>query len=62
MFQDTYKKINKECPCKECIVRIMCRDRFNVCRSFHDFLMSNQVRITHYGDQFNTEQVFSDAE
>lgn len=62
MFKKQYKEFNNECPCKECIVRLMCRDRFNVCRPFHDFLSSNLVRITHYGDQFNTTQAFNDAE
>ena len=58
MFFDTYKIIKKDCPCLECIVKVMCEDRFNICRNFHNFLCDNMVVITPYASQFNTKHAF----
>lgn len=53
MFQEAHERLKSLCPCLDCIVQIMCKDRYNVCVSFHNFLNNNTVRITQDAAIFN---------
>jgi hypothetical protein len=46
MFKEAYNRLHGDCPCMNCFVRIMCRDRYNVCEEFHNFLNNGQVVVT----------------
>lgn len=54
MFEDAWKRLNKVCPCLDCIVQIICRDRYNKCKNFHDFLDDSFVTITPEAKAFKT--------
>lgn len=54
MFKGDHERLHKECPCKDCIVQLMCSNRYNRCEKFHVFLNDNLVRITPEADKFNT--------
>jgi len=53
MFEEAYNRLNYFCPCLECVVQIMCRDRYNICEKFHNFLNNGQVVITDEAKVFN---------
>jgi hypothetical protein len=38
MFEEAYNRVHDGCPCMECLVKIMCRDRYNTCDTFYNFL------------------------
>jgi hypothetical protein len=53
MFQEAHERLKSVCPCLDCIVQIMCKDRYNVCVSFHNFLNDSFVTITPEAKAFN---------
>jgi hypothetical protein len=38
LFEEAYNRVHDGCPCMECLVKIMCRDRYNTCDTFYNFL------------------------
>lgn len=38
LFEQEYNRFRDVCPCVECLVKIMCRERYNVCDDFHVFI------------------------
>lgn len=54
MFEEAYKRLNDICPCLECVVQIMCKNRYNICLEFHEFLNNNVVVITQEAKAFKT--------
>jgi len=54
MFEEAYNRLHDVCPCADCLIRIMCRDRYNICEDFHNFLNNGQVVITEEAKAFNT--------
>jgi hypothetical protein len=46
MFKDTHKVFSSECPCLDCLVQIICKDRYNICEKFHNFLNDNMIVAT----------------
>jgi hypothetical protein len=54
MFKEAYNRLHGDCPCMDCFVRIMCRDRYNVCEAFHNFLNSGMVIVTPESRAFKT--------
>ncbi len=56
MFQNQHEELKSECPCQDCIVQVICKDRYNICEKFHVFLNDNMVRITPEANEFDTCQ------
>ena len=54
MFKDAYNSFNKICPCSECLVQLMCRDRYNICNIFSNFLNNHIVVMTPEAKVFKT--------
>lgn len=54
MFDYAHERIKDECPCKDCLVQLMCKDRYNKCKQFHDFLNNNVVVITPEAKVYRT--------
>jgi len=52
MFEEAYNRIHDDCPCADCLIRIICRDRYNVCEDFHNFLNNGQVVVTIEASSF----------
>jgi len=36
--EEAYNRIHDDCPCADCLIRIICRDRYNACDAFYNFL------------------------
>jgi hypothetical protein len=53
MPNERYDELYPGCPCNQCVVRIVCKERFNKCESFNNYLTNNLVRITEYARSIN---------
>jgi hypothetical protein len=54
MFEEAYNRLHDACPCADCLVQIVCRDRYNSCENFRNFLNNGQVVITDEAKAFKT--------
>lgn len=54
MFGDARERLKDICPCKDCIVQLMCTDRYNICEEFNHFLKEQMVVVTPEASKFNT--------
>lgn len=53
---DFYRELSKECPCKECLVKVVCfKDRFN-CSDYAEFTRKISPYYLHKKGKYNAKK------
>ena len=52
LYKEGFNRLHSICPCQDCLVQMLCIDRYNICEEFHNFLVNGVTAITREAKRF----------